>query len=118
MTLSSECLDPADVTVDASRGQVAHSVPLGVLRALIQGESLSEVVPVALKLLERDPLASGGYFRGDLIRCLMEVPGQFWWHRPELWEQYRGALRAAALLRRELPPQEQSQFWSVLPGEF
>jgi hypothetical protein len=88
-----------------------------LLQGLIEKQRLEELVPLALELLDRDPLASGGCFRGDILRALMELPGQFWWRYQELWEKYRSALRAAALARRRLPTHEQLEFWGVLTGE-
>ena len=46
----------------------------------------------------------------------MEVPGNFWGRHPALFERYRNALRAAAMLRRSLPPDERLDFWK--PFEF
>lgn len=85
-----------------------------LLVALVNGARLGTVVAHALALVERDPLASAGCFRGDLLRGLMEVPGSFWRHAPDLYDRYRRALRAGAALRRRMPPRERMEFWSAL----
>ena len=85
-----------------------------LLIALVHGSCLSAVVPMALDLVERDPLHTVGLFRGDLLRGLMEVPGSFWGSYPRLYDRYRTALRAGADLRRRLPPGERMEFWSLL----
>jgi hypothetical protein len=72
------------------------------------------VIPIAVEIVEQNPLASAGRFRGDLLRALMEVPDSFWRRNPALYERYRAALRAGAAQRRELSPEEQLEFWSVL----
>jgi hypothetical protein len=92
-----------------------------VLVALVRSARLHAAVPAALAVVERDPMASGGQFDGDLLRALMEVPGSFWSRHPELFARYRVALRASALRRRSLPPEQRLEFWEPLlidaPGE-
>lgn len=88
-----------------------------LLVALVRGEELGVVVPVALEIVGASPLTSAGCFRGDLLRGLMEVPGSFWGACPQLYERYRSALRAAAALRRQLPREERMEFWSRLDVE-
>lgn len=85
-----------------------------VLVALIRSNGLGTAVPAALAVVERDPLASAGHFRGDLVRALMEVPGSFWVRHPRLFARYRSALRTCALQRRALPPEQRLDFWSPL----
>jgi hypothetical protein len=86
-----------------------------VLVALLQSSRLRATVPAALAVVERDPLASAGHFAGDLLRGLMEVPGSFWVRRPLLFARYRAALRACAVQRRSLPPEQRLDFWGPLP---
>jgi hypothetical protein len=88
-----------------------------LLVALLTGEHLMAVVPATLVIVERDPLASGGSFRGDLIRGLMEISGLFWGRQPRLYERYVAALRAAAVARRPLPRDERMEFWTPLTLE-
>jgi hypothetical protein len=85
-----------------------------LLTMLVHGLYLEAVVPLALIVVERDPLATVGQFRGDLLRGLMEVPGGFWGRYPTLFDRYRSALRAAAALRRQLPHEARMQFWEPL----
>jgi hypothetical protein len=85
-----------------------------ILVALMQGLSLDAVVPAALDLVDRDPLISVGHFRGDVLRGLMEVPGSFWGHHAGLFDRYRAALRAGAIQRRALPPDERLDFWKPI----
>jgi hypothetical protein len=85
-----------------------------VLVALMRQSDLRATVLVALTLVERDPLASAGHFGGDLLRGLMEVPGRFWVRHPLLFARYRAALRAGAMRRRSLPPEQRLDFWGPL----
>jgi hypothetical protein len=91
-------------------------VPLhhDLLVALVHGSRLGAVVPAALELVDQDPLVSIGHFRGDVLRGLMEVPGSFWGRHPGLFDRYRDALRAAAVQRRTLPPDQRLDFWKPL----
>jgi CDI immunity proteins len=87
---------------------------IDLLVALVSSSRLSSAVAPAIEMVERDPLASAGCFRGDLLRGLMEVPGSFWRRAPDLYDRYRRALRAGAALRRRMPQQERMEFWSAL----
>ena len=86
-----------------------------ILISLLERSFLHTAVPVALELVELDPLASAGQFNGDLVRGLMEVPGSFWVRHPRLFARYRTALRACAKSRRALPPEQRLDFWGPLP---
>ena len=103
--------DPGDV---AGPPCSAGSSPREVLAALVAGAELSAVVPLALDLVERDPLLSAGRFPGDLLRGLMAVPGQLWGRHPWMYERYQAALRAGAALRRHLPLEQRMAFWDAL----
>jgi len=85
-----------------------------IVIALVRGRALATAVPDALALVERFPLASAGWFAGDVLRGLMEVPGGFWGRHPDLYDRYRTALRAGAEARRRLPAGERMVFWSAL----
>jgi len=85
-----------------------------LLQALLQASSLEAVVPAVIAIVEHDPLASAGCFRGDLLRGLMNVPNRFWTPHAALYERYRASLRACALARRRLPDSERMEFWSAL----
>lgn len=97
-----------------SQRPIAEARVADLLEALLRGECLAAAVPVTLGLLQADPLTSGGQFRGDLLRALMEVKGDFWSRNERLYERYLEALRAAAALRRHLPAPERMEFWSTL----
>lgn len=85
-----------------------------LLIALVCGPCTAGAVRAALDVVERDPLASAGCFRGDVLRGLMEVDGSVWGRHPLLYERYRTALRAAAAARRRLTQAERMEFWSLL----
>lgn len=82
-----------------------------LLASLVRGTELGDTVVAALAIVDGDPLASGGAFRGDIVRGLMEVPGTFWGRHPQLYRRYLHAVRACATARRSLPPSERMEFW-------
>ena len=100
--------------VDAARRPIAEASLSEILTALVRGWCLGAVVPIALARVERDPLVRAEQFDGDLMRGLMEVPGNFWGRHPRLYARYREALRQSAALRRRLPAEERMKFWSPL----
>jgi hypothetical protein len=57
------------------------------LRLLIGQEiGLDYLVPIAIERVENQPLASGDFYRGDLLVALLRLPAAFWqqrghWHR-------------------------------------
>lgn len=83
-----------------------------LLRALRRGEELHEVVPVVLGILDDDPLATAGYFRGDLLRALIDLPSEFWHREQASFQRYQKVVRAGALPRRALPSSERMRFWT------
>jgi hypothetical protein len=55
------------------------------LRLLIgQGFSLPYTVPLALEHLSRDPMVSGDFYPGDLLKAVRGVPEEFWTQHPAL----------------------------------
>ncbi|GAB2772597.1 contact-dependent growth inhibition system immunity protein [Amycolatopsis magusensis] len=49
------------------------------LRMLLsQQEGVDVLVPVALTLLERDPLAEGDFYAGDLLTAVLRIPRYYW----------------------------------------
>ncbi len=55
------------------------------LRLMIgQAIGLRFLVPLALETLERDPLASGDYYEGDLLLTVLRVDKEFWKEHPDL----------------------------------
>ncbi len=87
-----------------------------LLRALQSRADLSDVVPVVLDVLECDPLASAGYFRGDLLRALIDLPADFWRRERVSFQRYQAAVRAGAIARRALPSAERMAFWTDVEG--
>jgi hypothetical protein len=54
------------------------------LRIMVgQSIGLRFLVPVALDVVEADPLAEGHYFPGDLLLSLLEIAPQFWRAYPD-----------------------------------
>ncbi|MEO7043021.1 MAG: contact-dependent growth inhibition system immunity protein [Gemmatimonadaceae bacterium] len=84
--------------------------------ALRNSRDLRDAVPRVLDLLEQDPLACAGFFRGDLLRALMDVPTEFWGANSALFRRYQSAVRAGALARRDLPSAERMEFWAATEG--
>lgn len=55
------------------------------LRIMIgQGIGLEYLVPLAIQDLERNPLAEGDFYPGDLLHNVLSVPVDFWQARPDL----------------------------------
>ena len=84
--------------------------------ALRNVRDLRDVVPRVLDVLEHDPLASAGFFRGDLLRALMDLPTEFWGANGSLYRRYQSVVRAGALARRGLPTAERMEFWAATEG--
>jgi hypothetical protein len=85
-----------------------------VLAALVNGTCNASEIRDALATLAPDPLVRVYAFRGDLLRALMEVPNAVWGRHPSLYDEYREAVRAGALARRDLPAKRKEEFWSEL----
>jgi hypothetical protein len=65
------------------------------LRIMIgQGIGLPYLIPLALDVLERAPLAEGDYYPGDLLNAVLSVDASFWSRE---WEW---AERAQSILHR------------------
>jgi hypothetical protein len=111
-------MDHAEDRVERRESEAADSDAsrAALLDALISGSCLASVVPVALEIVARDPMARAASFEGDLLRALMEVGGDFWSRHPELYGEYRAAVRNAAAVRRRLPLDLRLRFWSPLPS--
>jgi hypothetical protein len=63
------------------------------LRILIgQHISLEYTVPLALEHLSKDPLASGDFYPGDLLKAVQGIEDDFWTQHPALlaiWQKVR-----------------------------
>lgn len=97
-------------------GRSPSALLAGLLSALPSQQSLAGIVPRVLPILERDPLACGGHFPGDLLRALMEIGGTYWVKHEHDYARYRAVLRRAALERRGNSRVEHSAFWTELPA--
>lgn len=79
-----------------------HRVPLqdfspGDLRVMIgQQIAMDFLIPLALELLERDPLVEGGFYPCDLLVNVLMVDSGFWQKHPEL--QHRAAQAAESAI--------------------
>jgi hypothetical protein len=90
---------PADATRLISTAYALHKRPIGALdvaglRLLIsQRIGLDTLVPLALDQVERDPLAEGDFYPGDLLDALMRrVPESYW----QAHEDQRARVRTVA----------------------
>lgn len=50
---------------------------------------LEWLVPLALDILAKDPLAEGDFYRGDLLRNVHHIPAEFWQAHPDLLRRYQ-----------------------------
>jgi hypothetical protein len=66
------------------------------LRTLIgQREGVPVLVPLALETLERDPLAEGDYYPGDLLTAMLrKVPAEHWAANPAQRERLAAVARS------------------------
>ena len=76
---------PADATRLVSTAYALRKRPIGALdpeglRLLISQQiGLDTIVPLALDQVERDPLAEGDFYPGDLLDALIRrVPDSYW----------------------------------------
>ncbi len=81
-------------------------VPVGELttdnlRKLIgQNIGLHFLLPLALEILESDPLAEGDFYCGDLLKSCLTIDSAFWGTAPEMYVR----LKAIAVKAAQLPP--------------
>lgn len=60
------------------------------LRIMIEQEfSLNDLVPIALELLEKSPLAKGSLYPGDLLYSVLKINTSFWQKKFVLQEEVR-----------------------------
>jgi hypothetical protein len=58
------------------------------LRLLIgRQQSLRRYVPLAIEILEVNPLAEGDYYPGDLLHAVLGVDGNYWHAHRDQWER-------------------------------
>ncbi len=92
---------------ELSEKELAHAIARGLW--------LLPLVQRLLDIVEVNPLASAGWFAGDLLRSLADVPQWFWRRNAESHSRYRDALRAGATARQNLPMDQRMEFWSSIP---
>ena len=81
------------------------------LRLMIGQEiGLKFLVPMAIEVLERDPLAEGDYYSGDLLSAVLKVSKDFWTEHQELyWRVYELASDLLSSLAELKEPIEKFQ---------
>lgn len=74
------------------------------LRVLIgQGIGLEHLLPLALAVLEEDPLAEGDLYPGDLLAAVIGLHSEAWQANPTSWEAARRVgVEAHAMLLSEV----------------
>lgn len=73
------------------------------LRMLIgQKIGLIFIVPLALNILEYNPLVSGNLYRGDLLTNVAAIPQEFWEKHPELNNRLVEIAHEVAILSKTL----------------
>jgi hypothetical protein len=73
------------------------------LRIMIgQNIGLEHLVPIAVEVLQRDPLASGHFYPGDLLKAVLTARDSYWNDRNELRKiVIQIASKALEILKRE-----------------
>jgi hypothetical protein len=51
--------------------------------------ALSRLVPIAIELLEENPLIEAGYYPGDLLEAVLGVDEQYWRSNRDQWDAVR-----------------------------
>ena len=73
------------------------------LRIMIgQAIGLPFLIPIALEVVEREPLAEGDYYPGDLLKSLLGVDGAFWRREARWADRLRAVLRRIPDVPNEL----------------
>jgi hypothetical protein len=109
---------PADATRLISTAYALHKRPIGALdveglRLLISQQiGLDTLIPLALDQVDRDPLAEGDFYPGDLLDALMRrVPESYW----QAHEDQRARVRTVA---EALDPDETFDLLYARAAEF
>lgn len=85
--------------------EIRHLSLDDLCRAIRQRIHLTHVVPVAVKLLNDDPLA-GYQYDGELLAAIARIPPEFWYQMPSV---ARSAIAAAQRARNSLDPDVQAE---------
>ena len=67
-----------------------------------QNIGLSYLVPLALEYLEKDPLAEGDFYPGDLLASVLRADARFWRDHPHLRQAVGVIVRRATPLPDDL----------------
>ena len=80
---------PDDTTYLIARCYALRQVPLGQLETedlrILLGQSIgvATLVPIALRVLDGDPLAEGDFYPGDLLAAVLKLDAAYWSAHPE-----------------------------------
>jgi hypothetical protein len=66
-----------------------------------QNESLDYLMPLALEVLQANPLADGNYYEGDLLNSVLSVKKEFWESNPQFYEAVEKILQQAEGIKTE-----------------
>jgi hypothetical protein len=97
--------DPVRGWGDDRPGGTATREEFGVeeLRLLIaRQQGLRRYVPLALDLLEENPLAEGDYYPGDLLHAILNVDGNYWHAHRDQWERVDEIVESFAFAQARL----------------
>lgn len=102
----------------ALRQVPVEQLTLGDLRALItQDIGLNYLLPIAIPVLQRDPLLEGEYYPGDLLCAAIEVQWSYWSKaKNELANLRKIAERAQSLIGAHSEPNDFRQVSKDLAG--
>lgn len=85
---------PADASYLVRTVHELRRKPLGQLsvedlRILLGQDVGTEIIlPGALAVLEREPLAEGDYYPGDLLAVILALPVEYWRNHPDQSDQF------------------------------
>ena len=81
------------MTIHRLRRKALAEFTVEDLRIMIgQGIGLSLLVPLAVECLEKDPLAAGDYYPGDLLHVMLQAGDAFWAQHPDSFQRFRKAV--------------------------
>ncbi|MFC5889920.1 contact-dependent growth inhibition system immunity protein [Kitasatospora sp. CM 4170] len=91
---------PADATRLVTTVHALRRRPIGTLtvedlrRLLGQQVGVPFVLPLALEILRRNPMAEGDLYEGDLLAAVLALPPEVWHASPHLAREARAVLAA------------------------
>lgn len=85
------------------------------LRIMIgQRMALQFLVPLALDVLEEDPLAAGDFYAGDLLEAMLKIDKAFWSPYPAARERIRGIAGRVKELIKSMDEDDRRHFDQLL----